>query len=106
MDAYLNNKAGPFTNAPTTCGFVSLELLDPQLQEPQKHIQSLVAEHNKLNPNADPAGRDALLARQLMDPKEAVIQIVLLNVGADVRNGYVKPQQSRLQPQLPLECAH
>ncbi|KAF2450712.1 hypothetical protein P171DRAFT_144753 [Karstenula rhodostoma CBS 690.94] len=29
IEAYPNHEAGPFTNAPTTCGFVSLELLDP-----------------------------------------------------------------------------
>lgn len=86
MEAYLDHKAGPFTNAPTTCGFVSLGLLDPQLQDAQKHIKSLVAEYNKLHPGSDPGGRDALLARQLMDPKEAVTQFVMLNVGADIRN--------------------
>ncbi|OAG07777.1 alcohol oxidase [Paraphaeosphaeria sporulosa] len=86
MEAYLHHKAGPFTNAPTTCGFISLELLDPQLQDAQKHIQSLVAEYRKLHPDADPGGRDTLLARQLMDPKEAVTQFVLLTVGADIRN--------------------
>jgi choline dehydrogenase len=85
MEAYLNHKAGPFTNAPTTCGFASLELLDPQLQDAQKHIQSLVAEYNKLHPDSDPAGRDAILARQLVDPKEAVTQFVFLATGVDIR---------------------
>lgn len=96
MEAYLTHKAGPFTNPPTTCGFMSLELLDPNLKDAQKHIQSLVAEHNKLNPDADPAGRDALLARQLMDPKEAVTQLVLLTVGADIRNWYVNYSEQPL----------
>lgn len=85
MEAYLTHKAGPFTNAPTTCGFASLELLDPNLKEAQKHIQSLVEEYQKAHPDADIAGRDPLLARQLMDPKEAVTQLILLTVGLDTR---------------------
>ncbi|KAJ4292738.1 hypothetical protein N0V90_009401 [Kalmusia sp. IMI 367209] len=86
LEAYLQHKAGPFTNAPTTCGFANLKLADPELQDPQKHIQSIVAEHDKLHPDSDVAGREALLARQLLDPKEAIAQIVLLAIGPDIRN--------------------
>jgi choline dehydrogenase len=86
MAAYIEHKAGPFTNAPTTTGFTSLHMADPGLKEPEKHIQSLVAAFQKAHPDADPAGRNPLLARQLTDPNEAVAQIVLLGVGANITN--------------------
>lgn len=85
LEAYLNHKAGPFTNSPTICGFASVELLDPQLKDLQKHIQSQIAEYAELHPDSDPAGRNALLGRQLTDPKEAVTQVVMLTIGADIR---------------------
>jgi choline dehydrogenase len=84
MAAYIEHKAGPFTNAPTTTGFLSLNMTDPDLSEPEKHIQSIVAEFQKANPHADPAGRNPLLARQLTDRNEAIAQMVLLGVGADI----------------------
>lgn len=84
MEAYIAHKAGPFTNAPTTTGFASLQLVDPSLADPEKHIQSLISEHLKAHPDADPAGRDALLARQMLDPKEAIAQVVVLATGADI----------------------
>lgn len=92
LQAYIAHKAGPFSNAPTTCGFVSLELADPNLKEPEKHIQSIVSEYQKSNPQADPAGRGPLLGRQLLNPKEAVGQIVLLSVGADISNSDSPPK--------------
>ncbi|KAH7126914.1 hypothetical protein B0J11DRAFT_526754 [Dendryphion nanum] len=84
MEAYITHKAGPLTNAPTTVAFISLEMADPDLKEPEKHVRSLVAEHQQAHPNSDPAGRDAILARQLVNPKEAIGQIVFLNVGIDM----------------------
>ena len=84
MEAYIKHKAGPFTNAPTTCGFVSLALADANLTNAEEHVQSLVAEYQKAYPNGDPANRDPLLARQLLDPNEAISQIVFLGVGADI----------------------
>ena len=60
-------------------------MIDPDLAEPEKHIQSLVEEYHKLHPDADPAGRDNILARQLLDPKEAAIQLAFLATGADIR---------------------
>lgn len=86
MEAYIAHKAGPFTNAPTTCGFASLKLVDPDLADAEKHVQSLVEDYLKKHPDSDPAGRDALLARQVLDPNEAITQIVLLCIGADIRN--------------------
>lgn len=83
MEAYIAHKAGPFANAPTTTAFASLAMIDPDLQEKEKHIQSLLTEHQKLHPDSDPAGRNDILARQLLDPKEAALQIVLLPTGAD-----------------------
>ena len=85
MEAYITHKAGPFTNAPTTTGFASLKMIDPDLAEPEKHVQSLVEEHRKLHPDADPAGRNSMLARQLLDPKEAACQMVFLTLGADIK---------------------
>lgn len=86
MQAYIEHKAGPFTNAPTTTGFVPLHMADPNLAEPEKHIQSLIAAFQKAHPDADPAGRNPLLARQLVDRNEAVGQMVLLGVGANINN--------------------
>ncbi|KAF3048029.1 hypothetical protein E8E12_007667 [Didymella heteroderae] len=86
LQAYIEHKAGPFVGAPTTTGFASLEKLQPDFPNAESHIQSLVAEHQKKNPTADPGGRDALLARQLLDPKEAVCQIVGLPSGANLAN--------------------
>jgi choline dehydrogenase len=93
MEAYIAHKAGPFTNAPTTTGFASLNMIDPDLSEPEKHIKSLVDEHRKLHPDADPAGRNDLLARQLLDPKEAACQMVMLAIGADISQHCDKPSQ-------------
>ena len=46
-----------------------------------------MTQYQKKNPGADPAGRrDHLLARQLLDPKEAVCQIVCLHTGANLGN--------------------
>ncbi|KAF2476504.1 alcohol oxidase [Lindgomyces ingoldianus] len=86
MEAYITHKAGPFANAPTTTGFVSLSLADPNLADPEKHINTLISDFQKANPDADPAGRAPLLGRQILDPKEAIAQVVLLSVGADIRN--------------------
>jgi choline dehydrogenase len=83
MAAYLDHKAGPFAAAPTTTGFASLEKVEPNFPDAEKHIQALVAEYAKKYPDADPAGRDPLLARQLLNPKEAVCQIVTLPLGID-----------------------
>ncbi|KAF2709503.1 GMC oxidoreductase [Pleomassaria siparia CBS 279.74] len=86
MEAYIQHKVGPFTNTITTTGFTSLDMVDGKLPEMQKHIQTIVEDFQKAYPNADPAGRNVLLARQLMDPKEAVCQLVLLAIGADIGN--------------------
>ncbi|KAL5119530.1 hypothetical protein ACEQ8H_002595 [Pleosporales sp. CAS-2024a] len=84
MEAYLQHKSGPFAAAPTTTGFTSLEKIQPDFPDAEQHIKALVAEHAKKHPHADLAGRDELLARQLLDPKEAVAQIVTLAAGLDV----------------------
>jgi choline dehydrogenase len=83
MAAYMEHKAGPFVAAPTTTGFSSLEKIQPDFPDAEQHIQALLAEYVKKHPNADPAGRDPLLARQLLNPKEAVCQIVTLPLGID-----------------------
>jgi choline dehydrogenase-like flavoprotein len=88
LEAYMKHKTGPFVGAPTAVGFASLEKIQPEFSEAESHIQSLVAEFHKKNPNADPAGRDALLARQLLDPKEAVCQIVTLPSGMNAAQIY------------------
>lgn len=84
MEAYVQHKAGPFAAGPTTTGFASLEKIQPNFPEAEKHIEALVSEYAKKHPDADPAGRDSLLARQLLDPKEAATQIVLLLTGANI----------------------
>lgn len=84
LQAYIQHKAGPFAGAPTTTGFASLDKVQPDFPDAESHIQSLLAAHYKQHPAADPAGRDALLARQLLDPKEAVCQIVGLPTGANL----------------------
>jgi len=83
LNAYVQHRAGPLVGAPTTTGFASLEMIQPNFVNAEDHIQSLLAEHLRSNPGADPAGRDRLLARQLLDPKEAVCQIVGLPTGAN-----------------------
>ncbi|KAF2110132.1 hypothetical protein BDV96DRAFT_501686 [Lophiotrema nucula] len=87
MEGYLTHKAGPFTNAPTTTGFASLKMVDPEL-DAESHINALVSEYQKAHPDADPAGRAPLLAKQLLDPNEAAGQIVLLGVGADIEKSH------------------
>jgi choline dehydrogenase len=83
MAAYMEHKTGAFVAAPTTTGFSSLEMIQPDFPDAEQHIQALLAEYVKKHPNADPAGRDPLLARQLLNPKEAVCQIVTLPLGID-----------------------
>ncbi|KAF2692068.1 GMC oxidoreductase [Lentithecium fluviatile CBS 122367] len=85
-EVYIAQNAGPFTNAPTTAGFASLQMIDPNLTEPEKHVLSYLAEHRKQHPNADPAGRNELLAHPILDPKEAVMQTLFSMTGFDMRN--------------------
>jgi choline dehydrogenase len=49
----------------------------------EEHIKTLVDDYATKHPNVDPAGRNTILARQLLDPKEAVCQIVTLQTGFD-----------------------
>ena len=86
LNAYDQHKAGPFVGAPTTTGFASLERTQPEFLDAEDHVEALVAQYQKKNPGADPAGRDHLLARQLLDPIEAVCQIVCLPTGAKLGN--------------------
>lgn len=88
LQAYIQHKAGPFVAPPTTTGFSSLEKIQPDFPDAEKHIQALIAEFAKKFPDSDPAGRDQLIARQLTDPKEAVCQLVTLATGANVENAY------------------
>ncbi|KAH7406111.1 hypothetical protein DE146DRAFT_434153 [Phaeosphaeria sp. MPI-PUGE-AT-0046c] len=88
LEAYIKHKAGPFVTPPTTTGFASLEKIQSDFPDAKQHIEALVADYAKKNPGADPAGRDALLARQLLDPKEAVCQIVVLATGIDTTQVY------------------
>lgn len=83
LEAYINHKAGPFAAGPTTTGFASLVKVSPDLSNAQSYIQSFMQDYSSAHPDADPAGRDALLARQLLDPKEAVCQTVILPIGAN-----------------------
>lgn len=88
LEAYIKHKAGPFVGAPTTTGFTSLQkVVQPSdLPNLSSHLESLLSSHSKAYPNSDPAGRDALLARQLLSPKEAVAQIVNLPTGANLHH--------------------
>lgn len=86
LDAYIQHKAGPFVGAPTITGFASLEKIEPDFKEAKAHIRSLIAEYAKENPKSDPAGRNQLLAQQLLDNKEAVCQLVALPTGFNVQN--------------------
>ncbi|KAF2741449.1 alcohol oxidase [Polyplosphaeria fusca] len=86
MQAYMEHKAGPFANPTTPVAFVPLKTIDPNLSDPEKHIQSLLAEYEKTHPGSDPAGRNKILGRQLLDPNEAVVQLVLVAVGADIEH--------------------
>ena len=84
MEAYMVHKAGPFANGITACGFASLEITDPDLATPAQHLQSIVTNYQNTHPDADPAGRNPLLLRQLLNPKEAVSQIAFLAVGGQL----------------------
>lgn len=84
LQAYIEHKAGPLVSAPTITGFASLEKIQPDFQDAESHIDSLVSEYHKKNPDCDPAGRDTLLARQLLSPREAACQIVGLPTGANL----------------------
>lgn len=86
MAAYIEHKAGPFAAPPTTTGFASLEKVQPEFSNVEQHIKTLIDEYANDHPGSDPAGRDRLLARQLLDPKEAVCQIVCLPGGVNVDN--------------------
>ena len=90
MEAYLTHKAGPLANAPTTCGFIPFSTIAPSsaVSDPESHIRSIVSSYLESHPDADPAGRDALLARQLLNPNEAVCQVVPLSVGVDVNRAH------------------
>jgi choline dehydrogenase len=92
MDAYIKHNAGPLVAPPSATGFASLEKVQPDFPDAESHILALVTEHAKKNPDADPAGRDALLARQLLDRKEAVCQMVALPIGADVTKAHLPSQ--------------
>lgn len=86
LNAYIEHKAGPFVGAPTITGFASLEKIWPSFPDFESHIRSLVSEYQTKNPNAEPAGHDPLLARQLLNPCEAVCQIVGLPTGTNLNN--------------------
>lgn len=86
FNAYVEHKTGPFVGAPTNTGFASLEKIQPDFTEAENHIRSIVNEYAKKNPNADLGGRNELLVRQLLDPKEAVCQLVALPSGFNVGN--------------------
>ncbi|KAI4637851.1 hypothetical protein J4E83_000669 [Alternaria metachromatica] len=86
LEAYITHKAGPFAGAPTTTGFASLAKIEPDFPNAESHIQSLLEDSRSKHPDADPAGRDTLYGRQLLDPKEAVCQIVMLPTGAQMQN--------------------
>ncbi|KAL1796432.1 hypothetical protein ACET3X_004972 [Alternaria dauci] len=81
LEAYINHKTGPFAGPPTTTGFASLSKIEPDFPNAESHIQSLLQDFSSKHPDADPAGRDPILARQLLDPKEAVCQLVMLPTG-------------------------
>jgi choline dehydrogenase len=83
MEAYIQHKAGPFASPPTTTAFASLEKLQSDFPNAEQHIKALVDHYATKHPESDLAGRNALLARQLLDPKEAVCQVVTLQTGAD-----------------------
>ncbi|KAF2748566.1 GMC oxidoreductase [Sporormia fimetaria CBS 119925] len=82
MQAYLEHKTGPFASATSTTGFASLSLVDPHLENPRAHIESLLSSFQV----DDPAGRNSLLAKQLENPKEAVCQTIALPIGANITN--------------------
>ncbi|CAN9167330.1 alcohol oxidase [Alternaria alternata] len=81
LEAYITHKAGPFAGPPGTTGFASLSKIEPDFPNAESHIQSLLQDFASKHPDADPAGRNAMLARQLLDPKEAVCQLVMLPTG-------------------------
>jgi choline dehydrogenase len=58
--------------------------VQPNFQDAQQHMEALIAQYAKKHPNADRAGRDTLLARQLLDPGEAVCQIAAFPNGSDM----------------------
>ncbi|EUC34723.1 GMC oxidoreductase [Bipolaris victoriae FI3] len=91
LEAYLTHKSGPFAAGPTTAGFASLQKVSPDLSNPQSHIDSLLASTT----TSDPAGRDPLTARQLLNPKEAVCQLVFLPLGI---NTYRPENANQLLP--------
>jgi choline dehydrogenase len=86
--AYEQYQSGPFATPPTTTGFASLEKIQPDFTDAKQHVQELIAGYAATHPDADHTGRNTLLARQLLDPKEAVCQIIILPTGADVTQAY------------------
>ncbi|KAI0605165.1 GMC-oxred-N domain-containing protein [Pyrenophora tritici-repentis] len=72
LEAYITHKTGPLVGAPTTTGFASLSQIQPEFPNRETHIQSLIADFAMTYPNADQGARNPLIARQLLDPEEAV----------------------------------
>ncbi|KAI0569189.1 GMC oxidoreductase, partial [Pyrenophora tritici-repentis] len=83
LEAYITHKTGPLVGAPTTTGFASLSQIQPEFPNRETHIQSLIADFAMTYPNADQGARNPLIARQLLDPEEAVCQIIALPLGAN-----------------------
>lgn len=84
LEAYMQHKAGPLASAMTTTSFTSLAKVQPDFSNAAKYIQALVANYASQHPHADPAGRDPLLARQSLDPKESISQIIFVDGGCDI----------------------
>lgn len=96
LEAYIQHRSGPFAAPTSASGFASLEKVDPELfKNAESHLQSLVTDYARKHANIDLAGRDSLLDRQLLDPKEAVTQIIAFPSGANIENSHVA---SKLYP--------
>ena len=77
METYVAFKAGPMAKSPTATGFVPYHTMVPS-----SSVSDVNAHINAICPTT-PDTRDAILKRQLMDPREAAIQLVPFPSGSD-----------------------
>lgn len=79
---WMEHKAGPLANAPTTVAFLPITSVVPDSTpaDLKAYVDSLVSTHQAAHPETN-ASRTALLTRQLFSPDEAAIQVLFLAGG-------------------------
>ncbi|KAF2495286.1 alcohol oxidase [Lophium mytilinum] len=81
---WMEHKAGPLANAPTTVAFLPITTLVPDTTpvELKARVDSLVSTHQAAHPETS-VSRTALITRQLFSPGEAAVQLLFFAVGLD-----------------------